>query len=293
MSQKAVPDQGGNRGMSFHLMSIGVIALIPFVIFEIVLWLWTLASVQHFFLALIGTIICVVFAAVILLSGLQGKAGPIYIFVSVLGLIAVFNGVWIGLRIKDSMTPYWQYTIGATYTNVAPTEPAAAYEDAGVIGFTSGTEVDGKKALGNQGASGPLYCAAPIFDESQQARAEYWAVGLDCCESQTGFFCDDAHGEKAKTGLVIPVEKSWGGGAQKTTYERFMDVVKQAASRSSVESPETPIMVRFVENAETLSSSSFSHGLLWLFLVSLFYLIVSLVAGVALHTASGRLFFRK
>jgi len=52
--------------------------------------------------------------------------------------------------------------------------------------------------------AGHTYCVAPILSADAE-KAEFWAVGVDCCGARASFMCDDAAVATVsdqKTGLV-------------------------------------------------------------------------------------------
>lgn len=272
------------QGLRFHLFSIAGLALVPSLVFDIVNVVIALMSYRHFGIAVFVVVTCVILAVVFLISSSYSRTGPYYIYMSVLSFVAIANATWCGSLISANYwAQYWSYEFGATYTNVSPMEPAAGYSDAGLVGFTSGALVDSEQALGVHAPQGPKYCVAPVFDESQQTRAEFWAVGLDCCESRIGFFCDSAGDEKAKSGLVLPDTESMFAPH---SHERFHDVVKQAAATYRIEIPETPVLLRWAADAEKLAQFFMTHGILWLVVSCFVYFLISVAVGTVLHMRS-------
>jgi len=274
------------QGLRFHLYSIASLALVPSLVFDIVNVIVALLSYRHFGIAAFVVITCAFLALVFLIVNRYNRAGPFYTFIGALCFVAIANGTWCGsLLSANYWAQYWTYEFGATYTNVSPVEPAAGYIDAGLVGFTSGTLVDSQQALGVNVAMGPQYCVAPIFDESQQSRAEFWAVGLDCCESRLGFFCDDADDEMAKSGLVLPDTDSM---FSPHSHEHFLDVVKQAGATYHIEIPENPVLLRWAADAEESAKHFMTRGILFLVVSCFVYFLISLVLGVVLHMRSRR-----
>merc|ERR1719197_624813 len=64
--------------------------------------------------------------------------GRWYMFLGTLTLIAVVAGNIVGVYIySEYFLQYWAYDMNRTYTNVLPSEPAAAHADAGIIEFNT------------------------------------------------------------------------------------------------------------------------------------------------------------
>merc|ERR1719352_1594697 len=106
-------------------------------------------------------------------------------FIALCSLIALLLGAPSGWYIHEKRVQYWyglQY--GQHYSNVVPTQLAAAHSDASVIGFEEEAAVDvaytsGFKAIGQ---GGHVFCAAPITTGGDPAgQVQYFAVGRDCC----------------------------------------------------------------------------------------------------------------
>merc|ERR1719191_456732 len=121
-----------------------------------------------------------------------------------LSAVAVLAGAVIGLYAFDTYQIFTDYYSNSrTYTNVVPSEPSASRSDAGKITFTSETHVDGTKSVGYAGPGGVPYCAAPIADNVETPRIEFWAVGMDCCGWEGTFHCDGAKNREAHAGIVV------------------------------------------------------------------------------------------
>jgi len=107
-------------------------------------------------------------------------AGSWFLSLGLLSLFAVINAVLCGnYNYWNHMFQYWSYDENRAYTNVLPTEPAASHADAGKIVFADTARVDTTRAVGFKMST--VYCVAPILDDTQLDRVEYWAAGTDCC----------------------------------------------------------------------------------------------------------------
>lgn len=83
--------------------------------------------------------------------------------------------------------------------------------DAGVVYFSSGSEVDGGRSWHFKHDT--LYCVAPITSGTAPApdtgSVDFWAVGTDCCsEGSSDFRCGDFSDVTARGGVRVLDEKS-------------------------------------------------------------------------------------
>lgn len=103
---------------------------------------------------------------------------------------------------QKNLMGFWSVINYQEYTNVAPDEDAASHQDAGIIVFSKDSTVDITRSTAF--TSGTEYCVAPIVSNHiQMSTIEYWAVGKDCCNSRSGFMCDDASLPLARAGIVV------------------------------------------------------------------------------------------
>lgn len=189
-----------------------------------------------------------------------------------------------GLSIQARFyAPYYNYGHRPIYTDVLATDSADARSDAGIIGFANNAIVDTMRSGNLLSQRGDRFCVAPILDESQQTRAEFWAVGMDCCEGHVGFYCDDTHVAGAKTGAVVFDVDSYFAV---DPYANFQEAVKQSAARNQLQIPKRPILVRWVKDPETVKEGLWRDGTLHLVAGIVFYGIASLLVGLALHASS-------
>jgi len=145
------------------------------------------------------------------------------------------------------------------YTNLLPTAPATAHQDAIALEFSLDTKVDATKAIGlktGMGTFGRTFCVAPIFDASQDERAEYWAAGMDCCEGKAVFTCDDSSDESNHQGIVVRDTETTGVfsylmGALYTpslgNRDLFLEAVGMAESAYGMKTSDKPIIVRWLK----------------------------------------------
>lgn len=271
-------------GSSFHMKSVGFLVAPPFLMFALMDLTFAFLSGTHMPLAIVLAALCIGFASLLFTVGKSSVSGPIYMFVSCLCFIATFVGIMSGLSIQARFyAPYYNYHHRPIYTDVLATNAGDAYSDGGIIGFANNAIVDTFRSGTLLSQRGDRFCVAPILDESQQTRAEFWAVGMDCCEGRIGFYCDDTHSAGAKTGAVVFDTDSY---FVRDPYAKFQEAVKQSAARNGLEIPKRPVLVRWVKDPETVSDAMWRDGTLHLATGILFYGIASMLVGLALHAST-------
>lgn len=141
------------------------------------------------------------------------------------------------------------------YYDVYPQESAIAYADAGAVSFAHGTIVDDMRAASMVDIGRGLftYCVAPIMAPGDSTRANFWAVGVDCCSGRR-FNCDDVGNLKNRTGYVVP------NGERHSLFFRaigkymappmarrdlFEQAVKKAEAMYGIKSSKKPIFMRW------------------------------------------------
>merc|ERR1719213_387334 len=89
------------------------------------------------------------------------------------------------------------------YSNVAASQNAQLFQDAGMLQFTSGTKVDATRAVGFRNIrTSKTLCVAPLVD-SQMSKDDpivFFAVGENCCGWRATFQCG---GAGANSGLLM------------------------------------------------------------------------------------------
>lgn len=229
----------------------------------------------------------------------QGRI-PWYGIVSFMIFVNVVLGTVGGIAADHAVfSSYFAYSTKRVYTNVLPSQSAAAHTDAGVISFARSARVDTTKALGRR--KGSMYCVAPILDELSTSRAEFWAVGTDCCNARGGFLCGDVMDPAARSGIVLVSDTSaftthtTGGGPSPTTapddtseQSQFEQAARQAQAVYNLASPEHPVFVRWVSNPVEAEGILLQRGYAFLFLSIVVMLVVDVAMGAMLHVMSPR-----
>lgn len=144
---------------------------------------------------------------------------------------------------------YWASHDSHAYANVLPSEAAAGYADAGKLIFADVARIDVSRAMGYK--DGTVYCVAPVMDESDTDKIQFWAVGQDCCGPRGSFSCDDAWDQNAHAGVVLS-QRSW--------QPQYALAVKQAEAAYGVKSASEPVYVSWVVDPERVELNYWRLG---------------------------------
>lgn len=230
---------------------------------------------------LVGALFVTSGLCIVVLNARDKGGGSWYLFLGLLCMFAVIWGSAAGLyNYYEHMFQYFSYDESRAYTNVLPSEPAAGHADAGKIVFATAAKIDTTRAVGYKEAS--VYCVAPILDESQTDRVQYWAAGIDCCPSRGDFACDDAWNPKARSGVVV-LEP---GGPLASNHEMYMKAVRTAVQAYSLQSVEQPLLVRWVMDPQLVQNGFYSANVGFIVASVFIYLLLSIIAGAIFQTTS-------
>lgn len=253
----------------------------PFMVFFIITLMFYLFY-HHY--AHIVTLVIFCFAALGMLfisMSSSEQTGKFHKALGVLILLATFFGfMWGDLTYHKYFVQYFAMDENRAYTNVLPSEPAASRADAGKLAFADNARVDTTKAVGYM--EGDVFCVAPIMDEMQAGRVEYWAAGVNCCNQRGSFYCDDAPDASAHDGVVLLDTKSWFAWFFLPSHiDKFEAAVGQAEAAFDLVSSPTPLFVRWVENPNAVQEAYLSMGRQALGVGWFMYLILSVLFSVA------------
>lgn len=128
-------------------------------------------------------------------------------WIGFISFFAATAGLVVGLLIHyKCMLYYYKYKNMMTYANVAASQPAPQFEDAGSLIFTSGTKVDSTRAVGYRNIrESKTLCVAPVVDNQMAATDPivFFAVGVGCCGWRSSFHCDSAKKREARSGVLM------------------------------------------------------------------------------------------
>lgn len=280
-------------------LGLGALIGMPWLMFSMVSGLFALAY-HHYPLVVWSIIVCFVILAFFFLTldARNRMGGSWFMLLAILCICAIANGCIVGMyNYWVNMYPYWSYYEHDTYTNVLPSESAVTHSDAGTIIFANTARVDTTRALGFK--QDMVYCVAPILGDHHQDRVEYWAAGINCCNSRGDFACDDSWDPKAKSGLVLPsfiggtvemskvgigISRPWWKG----TPDNFIEAVKMAEASYEMKSAEHPLLVRWTSHPQTFVDDLWRQGVGWVVGSVSVYLLISLIMGAGLQACSKR-----
>lgn len=206
---------------------------------------------------------CAFILAFIIVTGFllfsYGRAWKALAFACLVG--AVLGG-YLGFYDRwRYLYPYFVYSRSPYYTDVLPSAFPDAYRDAGYLTFSEESYVDGSKGLGYR--SGELWCVAPIVGQQnppgadlQQKRANFWAVGKNCCQKRGSFNCASSFKDVAKGGLVI-FDFSRDGSPVVPTYQL---AIAAAAQTYDLIVPDEPILVSWATKPDDAIPEIYSEA---------------------------------
>lgn len=294
-----VPDSKPKSGGGGQPLGLAILIGVPWLMFALVSILFALAYHHYAIVVWIAVLIWVMLAVIFLILDARKRMGGSWFrFLGILSLFAVVNGALLGnYNYSTHLFQYWSYDENAAYTNVLPTEPAAALSDAGKIIFSSTARVDTSRALGFKVDT--VYCVAPILDNTQMDRVEFWAAGIDCCPARGDFTCDDTWDPKSKSGVVIlgasagdadSARGSVGLGLQlwHPIRDYYMKAVHTAEAAYSMTSSKEPMFIRWVRDPQAVQDDYWRSGVGFLVASVCIYLLISIVVGGILHMWSRR-----
>lgn len=272
---------------------------IPWIMFTMICLLFSFAYHHYYFVVWLVVLAWVMLSIIFFVMDSRGRmAGSWFLFLGLLSLFAVVNGVLCGnYNYWNHMFQFWSYDENREYTNVLPTEPAAAHTDAGKLIFSNTARVDTTRAVGYK--AGTVYCVAPILDDTQLDRVEYWAAGTNCCPARGDFQCDDTWNPKAKSGVVVldtaPGDASVSSGDSsvgvslwKSKRDYYVKAVREAEANFQLTSADNPLFVRWVLDPQMIQDDYWKWGVEYLLAVIFIYLLISVILGAIMQMWSKR-----
>lgn len=281
-------DDGSRFKKDKSIASFGgpLLIVLPWTMFFTVLMILSFAFHHWMAIAITLVVTWVLLAIFYILLSAQGRmAGSWYRFLGALCLLGCGSGVAAGtINYQAHMYAYWAYAEGRTYTNLLPSQPAAAHLDAGKVIFTRSSRIDTTRAFGFK--SGSTYCVAPILDDVNPQRVEYWAAGIDCCPMRGDFNCDDAWDPKARGGVMVLDPMGFMPGPSK--HDMYLKAIKAASASFSLTPAPEPMLVRWVADPQAFQDDAWRSGIGFIVASACVYGLLSLMWGVIAHMWSRR-----
>lgn len=214
------------------------------------------------------------------------KAGNMSeVFLGLFSVVAVILGFLVGTAaVSKYLTEYHRLGRGASYFGVIPSEPAAGKMDGTTFAFTNTTVVDVSKAYGFvdvHSVPAITYCVAPISDSamSSSTRIQYWATGLNCCQSRGDFHCGANVTDMANVHSAIAQPESF----QKS--RGFDSAVKGAASAYSLTSGDHYLLLQWTKSPYEYRAKLWDSSVNFYFVFGIAYLVISAMVGFALSSS--------
>lgn len=277
------PFSGWTRREHLVTREVALLVFVPWICYVLLLLVFALPSPGAF--SSVFALIC--WAMSLLAAGishdLQKRHGsPFYKLLTLTVLLSCMAGPLVGHHIfVTEMSSYWMHQSGVTYKGVAPSSSPDAYQDAGIIDFSDGSNLDLRRVLGSRPVgSTTTYCIAPIMDSSASKHVHFFAADVDCCEPRRSFVCGDAAKPSARTGVVLPAHSSSYNAER---WQHFYNAAAQAAEVYGWNLPERPIFVRWFEDAEAVQSALLHRGLVEAFIQCFVGLCASSIVAMWLH----------
>lgn len=263
-----------------------VLIALPLVTFTAIICLISFAFHHYSVLVLCLVVACYFLAFFFAWLNSRGRiSGRWYLFLSVVCVFADCCGTAAGVyNYRVHMFQYWTYEDRRAYTNVLPTERAAAIADGGKIIFSNSARIDTTRAVGFK--SGKTYCVAPILADQRADSVEMWAVGMDCCPMRGDFSCDDAWNPVAKGGVAVVEPFNILAGP--TSNDMYLKAVKLAAGAYGLKVPSQPLLVRWVADPQGVQDEAWRSGIGFIVSAICTYSLFSLLVGFIAHQMSRR-----
>jgi len=188
-----------------------------------------------------------------------------------------------------------------SYKDVKADAMFAKYQDAGSLQFEGRASVSVTQSVGFQ-YKGVTYCAAPIMRNAcdvstgapitvlasqaaaaapapasatqctppRPARADFWAVGQDCCHARGHFDCGGAHG--SQIGAVLRDSKDEGYFDE--IRENYLRAVRAAVDVHQLPLPKKPILVRWSHDVSSLKATWLTTALLEILISGFIMLLI-------------------
>jgi hypothetical protein len=243
----------------------------------------------------------------IMVMVMPARGGGPQRFIAFCSLLALLIGAPCGWYINEKRVQYW-YALhyGQHYTNVVPTQLAAAHADASIIGFEAPASVDvaytsGYKSIGQ---GGHVFCAAPITTGGDPAgQVQFFAVGRDCCcrpcpalgllgldkehepdldqfrdccKDSAPMTCDGVGTEGRHSGIVIH-----DFGTLPSRGDHYRDAVRLAAASWDLAIADEPIMVRWVEDSQVEATiGQWKSEAMWYMVTVMIFGLIVLYHGI-------------
>jgi len=235
---------------------------------------------------------------------LRHKSAP---WLLALWIFTIFVAASVGARnYHQNFAPYKAAKDGQEYAGIDARDRSPTYMDAGKISFKDGALLDESRAVG-LGIFGGMYCAAPVISRAEVAVSapeegtgalnvdaaaagnpaetsfvQFWAVGMDCCESRGSFTCDSAASPQTHGGVVLQQvmeeELNILMHTEGLRNDGYLAAVQASCALHGLETPSVPILMHWAEQPNRLLLQWYQWSLLVWLVSSIAYGIVFTVS---------------
>lgn len=258
------------------------LVLLPWLEFVIITSLFLFLHTRASTFTWVFVFTCLVGSFVMIALALLGRRNLGYYYaLGVSCIVACVLAACLGMiGYQQYMRDFWWMNTGRHYTALTATTPAAARSDASWLHFGNGSRVDTAKSVGFR--DGSVYCAAPVLDDTQSTRVNYWAVGQDCCLKISGFSCDDAMELGAESAVVLLGEIGGFTAREKSDHAHYLRAIRQAEAAHGLVSADGALLLRWVRDPKEIRWQLLNNGLWLLGVGAAFELVLSLVLSTTL-----------
>lgn len=268
--------QGGRARRSSAFNSV-VLVLLPWLMFVLVTYLFVFSYED--LPRVVGGVVaaCTLLATVTALTGATMQRGGRLLALGAWSCISVALGAALGLSVHgDFLGPYWQIREGHMAEVPDPSEPYAPARGARAptaFAFAAGAFVDDHRTVGVV-AEGQVYCIAPVARVGVPSEdVAYWAVGVNCCQTRSGFDCGASRHLRELSGVSFRSPED----------SRFQQAVSIAASVWGTRSGPAARFVYLVDDADAEQSAWWSEAMSVVLAAFMLHLAWTAFLGVAVE----------
>jgi len=259
---------------------LAMIVVVPWIIFTVCACMLSMFQAMRLVAWLLFAVVAFASGAGVVF-GFTSRHGA-YLAIGSLSLTSSLLSVGVGHYVSVKyMNEYQQLASGSMYSEVSPLSNPSQYGDATVLSFTMDAAVSHEDTIGYM-HEGKTYCTAPILSRTQDrvgttTAVKFWAVGLDCCGTRTGFHCDDSLDPSAH-GAIIMNEPPAG----------FSEAIRMQLPGHELESAPGALFVHWVSDATDFRSKLLRRSGFLVGLASALYLLVAISLGLVISSRMSR-----
>mmetsp|Transcript_35202 Transcript_35202/g.76038 ORF Transcript_35202/g.76038 Transcript_35202/m.76038 type:complete len:288 (-) Transcript_35202:21-884(-) len=265
------------RPLSYHARSLGLLVLLPFILFS------SLLAISSFTFELFPGLtwaVAMLYLGVSLLFIVvrQSRDGPRFWFHAgslcfVATILACTCGLW---NSKKNCALYWAYEGQRSYDGLAATDRATSFLDAGKLTFRDDVVVDFDRASSHREGS-DLLCVAPLVNKNaNEGLTQFWAAGRSCCEEL--FNCGDSR-RGAKGGLVFLEDALFSGAL----VGQLRTAAKAAEAQHGLRASPDALFVFLSASPGQVQKHYWTSGVIFVVCASIVYFVLCVLVGFALH----------